>query len=153
MSITVLLKSRIRGRTLIGHQIHSFKARKKSFWIWAPYLCIIDCVKKNLDQTLQSGFPPPWITQRSQTPDLIGLSFIHYGTLRWSHIRMEYIYGTLGPAQVKSSVFVPFLKKIRSRCAPYFFSKSPAVKFIRLVLCLGIIGEFLKTKQIDYKKV
>ena len=36
--------SRICGQTLIGHQIQSFGARKKSFWIWIPYICIIDCV-------------------------------------------------------------------------------------------------------------
>ena len=60
--------SRIRGRTLISHQLQSFEARKKSFWIWVPYICIIDCVKKNWAETLQSWFsiggvestPPPW---------------------------------------------------------------------------------------------
>jgi hypothetical protein len=70
----------VRGRTLIGPEFQSFEARDYSFWIGAPYICIIDCVKKNLDQTLRSGFliggvesTPPRITQRSQMPDLIGL--------------------------------------------------------------------------------
>jgi hypothetical protein len=48
--------SHIFGLTLIGHQFQSFGARKKFFWIWAPYICIIAYVKKNLDQTLRSGF-------------------------------------------------------------------------------------------------
>jgi hypothetical protein len=33
--------SRIHGRILIGHQIHSFEARKIFFWIRAPYISII----------------------------------------------------------------------------------------------------------------
>ena len=63
----------IPSRILIGHKIQSFEATYKSFWIWAPYKCIIDCVKKH--QALRSEFsPPPRISQRSQTPGLIGLS-------------------------------------------------------------------------------
>ena len=50
------LVSRIRSRILIGHQMQSFEARNYSSWIWALYICIIDCVKENLDQTLRSGF-------------------------------------------------------------------------------------------------
>ena len=72
--------SQIRSRTLISHQIQSFEAMKKSFWIWAPYICKIDCVRNNWDQTLRSGFSiggvestPTRITQRSHMPDPIGL--------------------------------------------------------------------------------
>jgi hypothetical protein len=31
---------------LIGHQIQSFENRTKFLRIGAPYICIIDCVKK-----------------------------------------------------------------------------------------------------------
>jgi hypothetical protein len=33
---------------LIGHQIQSFEARKKTLWISAPYIFIIVCVKWEL---------------------------------------------------------------------------------------------------------
>ena len=57
--------SRIFDENLNGRQIQSFQAKKKSFWSWALYLCMFDCVKGNCDQTLKSGFslcggiPPP----------------------------------------------------------------------------------------------
>ena len=72
--------SRIRGRTLISHQLQSFEARKKSFWIWVPYICIIDCVKKNWAETLRSWFSiggvestPPRGSHEKNMPWGIGL--------------------------------------------------------------------------------
>ena len=49
MSITVIKFQRvcqIRSQTLICHHIQSFEARDYSYWVWAPYICIIECVKR-----------------------------------------------------------------------------------------------------------
>ena len=37
-------KNHFRGQTLNSHQIQSFEARKKTFYIWAAYIFMIDCM-------------------------------------------------------------------------------------------------------------
>jgi hypothetical protein len=44
----------IRSGTLISHEIQKLKPDTNPFWIWAPYICISDCVPNNYDQSLSN---------------------------------------------------------------------------------------------------